>query len=770
MVQGSAVYCTLLLSDHYLPGATVLAHSLRDNGSKAKLVALFTPDSLQPATIQELQAVYDELIPVHPLTNITPANLWLMDRPDLIATFTKIELWRQTQYKRIVYIDCDVVALRAPDELLELDVDFAAVPDVGWPDCFNSGVMVLRPNLQDYLALRALAERGISFDGADQGLLNMHFRDWHRLSFSYNCTPSANYQYIPAYKHFQSTISMIHFIGAQKPWNMARQVEPIQSPYNQLLGRWWAVYDRHYRPVVTTNPIQLPKPVPTIQVETPHQEYYGEHQEDVQPPPPPHREYTEHVSHEQAQEMHFEPSSQAQYEHPQEHQQISHQDFAPFQPAQPPTQPPASAPSYPTQVAHESPQVHQAHENYQPHSQQSVAAPAPEPTPVAGSTIPIEHEQRQEQRAVESAQAPIISAVPRYVHGEEHVTAYIHPQSGETSFVAHSEPQSRAHEPSVPSHIQTPQPQSQYFQHEYHQQPTEPANVSEEQPPAPPSPKPEVQTTFEPPKAEWDASKEPPPLNTKPEGIALEKKTYAMSQDEQLFQPPESYPEAPKNMYYEVPSTKPEPEKLAQVFPWETRAPRPTRVFPEDDQSSTTFTLPRSFIESTEDESGPSPDSRVTSWTSEDPTESWDSYTRSNAWDEIPEIQRYIQSIQQARKGKVQVLTGGPSSTGQSLVSGQERYTFSWSNNTRVTDFPSEQERPSLPVTPAPIRRKPPIPGEEDSDTGLLPPAHGVPNQEDWNPTVGLEDLRRRQSEVLENPDLLFERILMRSSAASGHA
>lgn len=136
-----------------------------------------------------------------------------------------------------------------------------------------------------------------------------------------------------------------------------------------------------------------------------------------------------------------------------------------------------------------------------------MATPAPEPTPVAGSSIPTEHEQRQEQRAVESAQAPIISAVPRYVRGEEHVTAYIHPQSGETSFVAHSEPQSYAYEPSVPSNIQSDPPQSQYVQHEYHQQPTEPVNVPDEQPLAPPSPKPEVQTTFEPPKAEWDASK-----------------------------------------------------------------------------------------------------------------------------------------------------------------------------------------------------------------------------------------------------------------------
>jgi alpha-N-acetylglucosamine transferase len=229
----------------------VLAHSLRDNGTKAKLVALYTPDTLQYATIKELQTVYDEIIPVQTATNHTPANLWLMDRPDLIATFTKIELWRQTQFKKIVYIDCDVVAVRAPDELLTLGEDFAAAPDVGWPDIFNSGVMVLRPNLQDYYALKALAERGISFDGADQGLLNMHFRNWHRLSFTYNCTPSANYQYIPAYKHFQSTISLIHFIGAQKPWNLPRQVLPVESPYNQLLGRWWAIYDRHYRPVVT---------------------------------------------------------------------------------------------------------------------------------------------------------------------------------------------------------------------------------------------------------------------------------------------------------------------------------------------------------------------------------------------------------------------------------------------------------------------------------------------------------------------------------------
>ena len=169
-----------------------------------------------------------------------------MNRPDLVSTFSKIELWRQLQYRQIVYLDADIVALRAPDELLSLDTSFAAAPDIGWPDCFNTGVMVLRPNMQDYYALLAFAKRGISFDGADQGLLNMHFRNWDRLSFTYNCTPSGHYQYVPAFRHFQSTISLVHYIGLQKPWNLPRKLAPVESPYSELLGRWWAVYDRHY--------------------------------------------------------------------------------------------------------------------------------------------------------------------------------------------------------------------------------------------------------------------------------------------------------------------------------------------------------------------------------------------------------------------------------------------------------------------------------------------------------------------------------------------
>lgn len=175
-------------------------------------------------------------------------NLYLMDRADLVYAFTKINLWRQTQFRKIVYLDADIVALRAPDELFDIDAPFAAAPDVGWPDAFNTGVMVLTPNMGDYWALQTMAAAGDSFDGADQGLLNQYYehKNWHRISFTYNCTPNAQYQWEPAYRHYKRDISMVHFIGKDKPWLKGRQ-SVGSGVYNELVGRWWATHDRHLR-------------------------------------------------------------------------------------------------------------------------------------------------------------------------------------------------------------------------------------------------------------------------------------------------------------------------------------------------------------------------------------------------------------------------------------------------------------------------------------------------------------------------------------------
>ncbi|KAK5173758.1 glycogenin glucosyltransferase [Saxophila tyrrhenica] len=248
MAAGEDVYCTLCMSDSYLPGAAVLAKSLRDSGTTKKLAVLIDQDRLRQSTVLELQSLYNYTISVERIGTPNPANLYLMNRPDLLYTFSKLNLFRLTQFRKIVYLDADVVALRAPDELFALEDSFAAAPDVGWPDAFNTGVMVIAPHEGDYHALRTLASAGDSFDGADQGLLNQYFehKPWKRLSFAYNCTPSANYQYEPAYRYYKQNISMVHFIGSDKPWQQSRSVRGASTAYQELLSRWWAVYDRHF--------------------------------------------------------------------------------------------------------------------------------------------------------------------------------------------------------------------------------------------------------------------------------------------------------------------------------------------------------------------------------------------------------------------------------------------------------------------------------------------------------------------------------------------
>lgn len=246
-----------------------------------------------------------------------------------------------------------------------------------------------------------------------------------------------------------------------------------------------------------------------------------------------------------------------------------------------------------------------------------------------------------------------------------------------------------------------------------------------------------------------------------------------MSKDSAPFVPPERYPSPPKNMWYNVPKEPPAPAtaKPKPIFPWEDHRSQPTRVFPDDTPEeqkpgfgnlslstgetwdSTTTAAPGASTESSvitaetgseDQKSEPitplTPTIRITS------SDPWTAFTRSNAWDEIPEIERYVDSMQQkhrrTRSLKSPGVIGLPS-PGEGVDEAAWRR-----RGSKLTDFPSKDERPSLPVTPAPIRRPKfwggggvgggagghslgGYDGDED-DSPLLPAAEGVPEQTHW--------------------------------------
>ncbi|KAI0157315.1 glycosyltransferase family 8 protein [Xylariaceae sp. FL1272] len=684
------VYATLLLSDTYLPGALVLAHSLRDAATTKKLAVLVTLDSVSAEAINELRTLYDYIIPVPRIRNSHPANLELMNRADLHSAFTKINLWKQTQFRKIVYIDADVVAFRAPDELFSITHPFSAAPDIGWPDLFNTGVMVLTPNMGDYYAMVAMAERGISFDGADQGLINMHFRsNYNRISFTYNVTPSAHYQYIPAYRHFQSSINMAHFIGSDKPWFKGRYSSIGNSPFDEMTGRWWAVYDRHYR---VSEPLLRPSTSSKSSVTN---------NTTIQS----NLELVQYLT-----KGEFQPTS-AKFganSKPQSEERYGHGHHFYHEPVH--SQGPES---------HEGPETHRGPEFH----------PSAHHHDIPYTQVHDHHRHHHEQNDAHGHEPPFFGTI-------------MLPPPEPSSFVSSDVISSLNKVEGTPAEAREEQVHTREA----------------------PAPQPEVEhkpPPFQPSMSNWDAQRHAPPSDSKPEAANFPATVYEMSQSAAPFVAPKRYPSPPRNMWYEVPKDAPtgpsEPPRA--IFPWEANQPKPTRVFVDEEPqishdrerresdafsgeqshgSESQASTELSVVDSTEPKSEPvtpiTPTIQIT------PSDPWTSFTRNNAWDDVPEIERYVDSMQKhtrskSLKSKAPGMIALPSP-------GDGVDGFSWQRRgSKLTDFPSEVERPSLPVTPAPIRRP-----NFWSGGSRLKGDDDVPSQDEW---VCVHGQRWRPSDCL---------------------
>uniref|UniRef100_A0A914YXH1 glycogenin glucosyltransferase n=1 Tax=Panagrolaimus superbus TaxID=310955 RepID=A0A914YXH1_9BILA len=218
-----SAWVTLATNDGYALGALVLAHSLRRAKSKHHSHILYT-DGVSAQMRSRLLAVFHDSTRVDVLDSNDTENLALIGRPDLGITFTKLHCWRLTQYEKCVFLDADTLIIQNCDELFERP-EFAAAPDIGWPDLFNSGVFVFVPSNETYQKLVEFGTQHGTFDGGDQGLLNLYFSNWremdasHRLPFIYNVTSGSIYSYKAAYQLFGGKVKIVHFLGTVKPWH-----------------------------------------------------------------------------------------------------------------------------------------------------------------------------------------------------------------------------------------------------------------------------------------------------------------------------------------------------------------------------------------------------------------------------------------------------------------------------------------------------------------------------------------------------------------------
>lgn len=251
----AGAFVTLLQGQGYVAGAVTLAKTIKHLGTSHSLIVLVDRASLDDASLKIVDESFDKSIDISDskVTASIGEVASKLGRTELAVTYSKILLWSLVEYDLLVYLDSDTLPLKPLDHLFEKygEIDentVVAAPDIGWPDLFNTGLLILKPSKTTFDKIREFSEKKeLSFDGADQGLFNEFFNlqdngfAWLRLPYLYNVTPTQHYQYVPALTRFYDQISVVHFIGEQKPWNLK-----FGDARDEFAEQWWQNFNRFF--------------------------------------------------------------------------------------------------------------------------------------------------------------------------------------------------------------------------------------------------------------------------------------------------------------------------------------------------------------------------------------------------------------------------------------------------------------------------------------------------------------------------------------------
>jgi alpha-N-acetylglucosamine transferase len=149
------------------------------------------------------------------------------------TTFTKLNIWKLTQFKKIIFIDADCIVLKNIDELF-LYPEISAVMECC--DHFNSGVMVIKPSLEVFDNMMANLKTLYSYDKSDQGFLNTYFikNKYQPLKYFYNADQTQLINNPTSFKIEE--LKVIHYVHDKKPWTMKQYENKVQQEIHKL---WW---------------------------------------------------------------------------------------------------------------------------------------------------------------------------------------------------------------------------------------------------------------------------------------------------------------------------------------------------------------------------------------------------------------------------------------------------------------------------------------------------------------------------------------------------
>ena len=257
-----------MTSDNYLPGLLVLHNSLVNTNAKFPFLVLLTKDiSMDVVSIIKKRHISFEVIErdISNPTDVERTHRWF-------STYSKLNVFNQTKFDKIVYLDADTFVLRNIDELFEFKHMSATnaggmLPrKLSWVH-LNSGVFVAEPSgelFEDMISkigkIEALKSMG-TFErpqhGSDQDFLNAYYPNWTQrkelhLDHKYNIFHYYldEYHQLFGYTIIDSVkpISILHYASYLKPWNMTMgelnelHIDPKRKLESEAVKLWLSAY------------------------------------------------------------------------------------------------------------------------------------------------------------------------------------------------------------------------------------------------------------------------------------------------------------------------------------------------------------------------------------------------------------------------------------------------------------------------------------------------------------------------------------------------
>lgn len=235
-------FISVLSTNNYLNGLLVLFFSYKKTNSKYPFLVLLTPNISKKtiSILKKFHISYESLSEnINNPTDVNKKHRWF-------KTYSKLSIFNQIKYSKIVYLDTDMLILRNIDELF-LCPNMSATNAGGmlprkksWTH-LNSGLMVIKPSAKVFKdmtgkigKIETIQSGGTKIKpkfGSDQDFLNSYYPKWKQnknlhLDHKYNMI----HYYIDEYHKLfgysinskNKPISIIHYASYLKPWNITK--------------------------------------------------------------------------------------------------------------------------------------------------------------------------------------------------------------------------------------------------------------------------------------------------------------------------------------------------------------------------------------------------------------------------------------------------------------------------------------------------------------------------------------------------------------------